>query len=248
MCFKQKKQMDNIGVKTVADTVTKNIKTAHVFKKHGIDFCCGGGISIKKACEKYSVDYTNLIEELNALDKEVSIMSNYDQWELDFLIDYIVNTHHKYVEENITILKQYATKVVDVHGHHYVELIEINQLIHEVSDELTAHMKKEELILFPFIKKLVVATNNKTAIEVPHFGTVNNPIAMMEEDHDNAGDVFKRISKLTNAYKTPEGGCNTFKALYSKLAEFEDNLHQHVHLENNILFPKAQKLEKSFNL
>ena len=235
--------MNYSDTKTVADTVTENIKTAHIFKKHGIDFCCGGGISIKKACEKNSVDYDTILEELNAIDKDASFMSNYDEWELDFLIDYIVNTHHKYVEENIILLKHYGARVAKVHGHHYTELLEIEKIIYAISDELTVHMKKEELILFPFVKKLVTAHKNNTPVAVPHFGTVDNPIKMMEEDHDDAGEAFRTISRLTNAYQTPEDACNTFKALYSKLEEFEDNLHQHVHLENNILFPKARILE-----
>ena len=238
--------MENLDIKTVADTVTENIKTAHVFKKHGIDFCCGGGISIKKACEKNDVNLDDLINELNSVEQNISFIHDYGKWELDFLIEFIINAHHKYVEENIPLLKQYGARVAKVHGHHYSELLEIEELINAVSDELTVHMKKEELILFPFVKKLVEAKKNNTAIEIPHFGTVNNPIKMMEEEHDNAGDVFKRISELTNGYNTPEGACNTFKALYAKLEEFEDNLHQHVHLENNILFPKAKQLEAEF--
>lgn len=156
------------------------------------------------------------------------------------MIDFIKNTHHKYVEENLILLKQYGDKVANVHGHHYKELLEIKELIHQVSDELTAHMKKEELILFPFIKKLVYGQRNQIKARASHFDTVDDSIKIMEEDHDNAGDIFKRISELTNKYKTPEGAFNTFKALYSKLEEFEDDLHQHVHLENNILFPKAK--------
>ena len=237
--------MNYIQTKTVADYVTENIKTAHIFKKHGIDFCCGGGVSIKKACEKNNVNFDELVNELNNLEKNTSYLNDYNKWELDFLIDFIKNTHHKYVEENLTLLKQYGDKVANVHGPHYSELLEIKDLIHTVSDELTVHMKKEELILFPFIKKLVSAQRDGAKVEIPNFETVDNPIKMMEEDHDNAGDIFKRISKLTNTYKTPEGACNTFKALYAKLEEFEDDLHQHVHLENNILFPKAKAIEAS---
>ena len=238
-------QMNNTDIKTVADFVTDNIKTAHVFKKHGIDFCCGGGISVKKACEKNNVDFDTLIQDLNQLENNTSSQNNFNSWELDFLIDFIINTHHKYVEENLTLLKQYGDRVAKVHGHHYTELLEIKELIHAVSGELTMHMKKEELILFPFIKKLVQAKKDGTKVETPNFGTVDNPIQMMEEEHDSAGDVFKRISELTNTYTTPEGACNTFKALYAKLEEFEDDLHQHVHLENNILFPKAKFIEAS---
>ena len=237
--------MNYIETKTVADYVTENIKTAHIFKKHGIDFCCGGGISIEKACEKNNVDFETLITDLNQLENNTSSHNNFNNWELDFLIDFIVNTHHKYVEENLSLLKQYGDRVAKVHGHHYSELLEIKELIHVVAGELASHMKKEELILFPFIKKLVIAKKEGTKVEIPNFGTVDNPIKMMEEEHDKAGDIFKRISELTNTYKTPEGACNTFKALYSKLEEFEDDLHQHVHLENNILFPKAKQLEAS---
>jgi len=239
--------MENLDIKTVAEAVTENIKTAHIFKKHGIDFCCGGGISISKACEKNGVDYNTIIKELKAIDKDASLMNNFDEWELDFLIDYIVNTHHKYVEENIVLLKQYGARVAKVHGHHYTELLEIEKIIYAISDELTVHMKKEELILFPFVKKLVAAKKNNTSVAIPHFGTVDNPIKMMEVEHDDAGEALRTISKLTNTYQTPDDACNTFKALYSKLEEFEDNLHQHVHLENNILFPKARKLETELN-
>ncbi len=235
--------MKNNDSKTVAEFVTKNIKTADVFKKHGIDFCCGGGVTIKEACKKSAVDFDTLITELNLVESTNSLLNDYNKWELDFLIDFIQNTHHKYVDENLTLLKQYVDKVAQAHGDNHPEIFEIQELIHVVSDELTTHMKKEELLLFPFIKKLVRAKREHTKIEKPYFDSVNNPIQMMEEDHDHAGDIFKRISKLTNAYQTPEDACNTFKALYAKLKEFEDDLYQHVHLENNILFPKARYIE-----
>jgi regulator of cell morphogenesis and NO signaling len=229
--------------KTVAEVVTENIKAAHVFKKHGIDFCCGGGVTIEKACEKNGVDYTVLGKELEEIDENISSAHNYDAWHLSFLIDYIVNTHHKYVEESIPLLLQYAAKVANVHGHHYKEVIEINELVIAVAKELAVHMKKEELILFPFIKQLVIADKQELKLEAPDFGTANNLIESMESEHENAGDIFKRIAEISNNYTAPEEACNTFRALYSKLQEFEEDLHHHVHLENNILFPKTIKLE-----
>ncbi len=229
--------------KTVAEIVTENINSAHTFKKHGIDFCCGGGITIEKACAKNNVDYTQLEKDLEVINATVSKAHNYDNWDLSFLIDHIVNVHHTYVEEGVSILLQYAAKVANVHGANFNEVIEINNLFIEVANELTTHMKKEELILFPYIKQLVKAEKENTAPTPPHFGTVNNPIQMMEEEHENAGDIFKTIAKLSNNYTPPEGACNTFKALYAKLDEFEQDLHQHIHLENNILFPKAIQLE-----
>ena len=230
--------------KTVAEVVTENIKAAHVFKKHGIDFCCGGGITIEKACAKNDVDYTILEEDLKAIDENVIGAHNYNDWHLSFLIDYIVNTHHKYVEESIPTMLQYAAKVANVHGHHYKEVIEINELVIAIAKELAVHMKREELILFPFIKQLVIADKQDLKLETPSFGTANNLIESMENEHENAGDIFKQISKLSNNYTPPDEACNTFRALYAKLQEFEDDLHQHVHLENNILFPKIIKLEQ----
>ena len=232
---------------TVASVVTDNIKTAHIFKKHGIDFCCGGGITLEKACAKNDVAYDLLMADLLIIDQTLDTKQDFDKWELDVLIDYIVGTHHSYVTESITILSQYANKVAKVHGEQYPFLIEVNKLYHEVANELIDHMKKEEQILFPYIKKMVNIKNGKAQATPSPFGTVNNPINMMEEEHENAGDIFKTISSLTSGYTTPDGACNTFKALYSKLDEFEQDLHQHIHLENNILHPKAIKLEQKLS-
>lgn len=239
--------MNSIETKTVADLVTENIKTAHVFKKYGIDFCCGGGVSIRKACEKANVNYDDLTRDLLNTESSTERATNYNSWELDFLTDHIINVHHTYVEENIPMLLQYAAKVAKVHGQYYTELLEIHQLVTEVAGELSSHMKKEELILFPFIKRLVNAQKNNEELPQAHFGTVDNPIKMMEAEHEDAGELLRRISQLSNNYTPPEGACNTYRAFYAKLDEFEQDLHQHVHLENNILFPKALKLEQQLS-
>lgn len=228
---------------TVAEIVVNNIKAAHIFKKHGIDFCCGGGISIQKACEKYNASFSTLKEEIEALDNNVSRAYDYDKWELDFLIDHIINVHHTYVQESIPMLIQYANKVAKVHGHHYKELVRINELVINLANDLMAHLQKEEVVLFPYVKEQVTALREGRVAQPSHFGSVNNPINVMFQEHDNAGSIFKEIAKLTNGYTPPENACNTFRALYSKLEEFEQDLHQHVHLENNILFPKAIRLE-----
>ena len=236
--------MENLQDKTVAEMVTENIKTAHIFKKYGIDFCCGGGISLKKACEKYNVDYDLLNNDLINVDQSTSRATNYNSWELDFLTDHIVNVHHSYVAENIPLLLQYSERVAQVHGAHYPELLEIRELVKQVAGELSAHMKKEELILFPFVKKMVNAKKEDSELPEAHFGTVDNPIKMMETEHEDAGELLRTIAKLSNNYTPPQGACNTYRAFYAKLDEFEQDLHQHVHLENNILFPKALMLEK----
>ncbi|MCF8274204.1 MAG: iron-sulfur cluster repair di-iron protein [Flavobacteriaceae bacterium] len=234
--------MNTIDNKTVAEVVAENIKTAHVFKKYGIDFCCGGGVTIDKACEKKNLDYFKLKEELLNVD-EAPKAYNYNAWNLDFLIDHILNVHHAYVVETIPLILQYANRVAEVHGHHYSEVKEINKMFNEVANELTSHMKKEEMVLFPYIKSLLLHENENKPLNLPPFGTVKNPIAMMESEHEAVGDIFKEIAKLSNNYTPPEDACNTFKALYAALDEFEQDLHQHIHLENNILHPKAKELE-----
>lgn len=229
---------------SIAEIVSNNIKTANVFKQYGIDFCCGGGISIQKACEKKGLAYTDLETALRQVSEVRSRSENYAAWNLSFLIDHIVNIHHSYVSNTVEIVQQYANKVAKVHGHHYTELHEIKSLFHEVAKELLAHMQKEEQILFPYIKHLLSVQNGEIPYVAPHFDTVDNPIQMMEEEHENAGDIFKKIAGLTNNYTPPESACNTFRALYASLQEFEEDLHVHVHLENNILHPKAKKLEE----
>ncbi len=227
----------------VSEVVASNIKTAHVFKKYGIDFCCGGGISIERACSKHAIQMDQLIAELMRVDQAVLPAQNYNNWPLDFLMDYIIQTHHSYVLEAVDMIKSYAAKVVKVHGEGHPPVIEINELFLRVASELQFHMQKEEQILFPFIRKLVQEQKDKTSSLAPHFGKVANPIAMMEQEHELAGDLLKKIAVLSNNYTPPEWACNTFKALYAKLDEFEQDLHIHVHLENNILFPKAIALE-----
>lgn len=236
--------MTTLQEKTVADVVTENIKTAHIFKKYGIDFCCGGGISIKRACEKAKIDPEVLETELLNIDTVQDRAQDYNSWKLDFLTDHIINVHHGYVEESSPLLLQYSQRVNQVHGHHYTELGEIEVLTKQVVQEMAAHMKKEELILFPFIKKMVEAEREGNELPQIHFGSVENPIRMMEAEHGEAGEIMRKIAALSNNYTPPQGACNTYRAFYSKLAEFEEDLFQHVHLENNILFPKALNLEK----
>lgn len=243
----KQKEMEALQERTVADVVTENIKAAHVFKKYGIDFCCGGGVSIKRACEKANVDPAILEAELLNLQNVQDRATNYNAWQLDFLADHIVNVHHSYVEESSPLLLQYAKRVNHVHGHHYTELAEIERLVIEVVQEMAAHQRKEELILFPFIKRLVKAEKENSEKPQSHFGSVENPIKMMEADHDDAGELMRKISELSNGFTPPQGACNTYRAFFSKLEEFEEDLHHHIHLENNILFPKALKLERSLS-
>lgn len=237
--------MEFLKTKKVADLVTENIKTADVFKKYGIDFCCQGGISIQKAADKANIDCAQLEEELLKVENTTSPAYDYNHWEIDFLTDHVINVHHKYVEGAIPVLIQYAEKVHKVHGHEHPELLGIKELFNGVAGDFAAHCKKEELILFPFIKRMIKAEKEGAPMPASHFKSVDDPIKMMEVEHEEAGEVFRKIATLSNHYTPPEGACNTYRAFYAKLDEFEQDLHQHVHLENNILFPKSLKLEEN---
>ncbi|MCL6218969.1 iron-sulfur cluster repair di-iron protein [Zunongwangia pacifica] len=237
--------MNMLQTKTVGQMVTQNVKAAHVFKKYNIDFCCGGGISIQKACDRANVSFEDVAQDLQNLDHIKDRATDYNNWELDFLIDHIINIHHRYVEESIPMLVQYGTKVAKVHGDGHPELLEIQALFAMVATELSGHLRKEELILFPFIKKMLQSKTENTELAHPQFEKVDNPIKMMEAEHEEAGEILRKIAKLSNNYTPPEGACNTYRAFFSKLDEFEQDLHHHIHLENNILFPKALQLEKT---
>lgn len=230
---------------TIGEMVTKDFRKAEVFKKFGLDFCCGGKKTLNKACAEKGIDIVELEKQLQAVENvSVSSSQDYASWDLDFLSDYIVNTHHKYVIRSMPAISEYTQKVAKVHGQNHPEAIEIANLFQQVRAELESHMIKEENILFPYIKELVTAQKNKSKIGPCPFGTIANPISMMESEHELVGDISETIGKLTNDFVPPADACTTYRLSYSALKEFIDDLHQHIHLENNILFPKAIQLEK----
>lgn len=239
--------MEILESQVIGELVAQNYKTASVFKKFKIDFCCNGNRTIAEACERKNLDANVLINEL--INTEVHHEQNIDfnAWELDLLADYIEKTHHRYVVAKIDEIKPYLNKVARVHGEHNPELKEIELLFNQSADELTQHLMKEENILFPFIRAMVNNKIEQKPLLVPHFGTVENPIAMMKHEHQNEGERFEKIAELSDNYNPPAHACNTYRVTFSLLKEFEDNLHQHIHLENNILFPKAIELEKEFH-
>src|SRR5690606_18590314 len=221
-------------------------RTAAIFKKNKIDFCCRGNRSLEEVCEKKGIDITKISQELEAtLQKSGDSTIDFNAWPLDLLADYVEKTHHRYVEEKTGIILQFLEKLCQVHGKNHPELFEINQIFTSVAQGLAAHMKKEELILFPFIRKMVQASRKNEGLPEAKFGSVENPIDMMEHEHTEEGDKLVRIAELTNDYQMPADGCNTYRVTFAMLEEFEQDLHKHIHLENNILFPKSILLEKS---
>lgn len=239
------KKKSGEGDETLGQIAARDLRKAQIFKKYGLDFCCGGKKTVKQACAEKGLDVTRIEQELQQADQlPASRPLPYTEWSLDFLADYITNTHHSYVRKNLPDIRTYASKVMRVHGNRHPELLKIHQLVEEIFTELSAHLVKEEQVLFPYIKQLVAAKNYNSALQTAQFGTVQTPIQVMEEEHELVGSNLEVIRKLTNDYQLPEDACASYSLLYRLLAEFEDDIHLHVHLENNILFPKAQELEK----
>ena len=240
--------MQTLEKMTIGEYVAKDFRTAAVFSKYRIDFCCKGNRTIEVACEKTNIDTDQLKSQLNtvlATKNEGAI--DFKSWPLDLLVDYIKKTHHRYVQEKTQVILPFLDKLCKVHGANHPELFEINDLFIGCASELAQHLENEEGVLFPFIKKMVKASIDNQFIKEPSFGTVNNPIAMMMEEHEAEGDRFVKIAELTNNYTPPADGCSTYRVTYAMLSDFEQDLHKHIHLENNILFPSAVALEKTFS-
>jgi regulator of cell morphogenesis and NO signaling len=232
--------------RTVRDLAIAIPNATRVLEKLGIDYCCGGSKSLKDACMQAQVpveDVMRALEQADGLGQSSKTNSPDLAGALCGLIDYIVNTHHAYVKQEIPRLHQLLKKVVSVHGKNHPELSKIQQVFDGVSTELASHMMKEERILFPYISALEKAIVNGTPKPRPAFGSVGNPVHMMELEHESAGAALKEISTLSSSYTAPEDGCFSYRTLYTALKEFEADLHQHVHLENNSLFPRAIELE-----
>ncbi len=234
--------------KHIGQFVAEDFRTAAVFSSYGIDFCCKGERSVEEVCQKNNIEVDELLGKLHDVQSSTSQQSiDYKSWPLDLLAEYVEKKHHRYVEEKSPVLRQFLDKLSKVHGQKHPELLEITTLFIGCAKDMASHMKKEELILFPFIKRMVQAQKDGTSIESPQFATVENPIALMKHDHEAEGDRFRKIVELTNNYTPPADACNTYKVTFAMLDEFEKDLHLHIHLENNILFPEAIKLEKTLS-
>lgn len=238
--------MDILNLKetTVGEIVAGNHRTAELFRKYKIDFCCGGKRKLTDVIAEKGIDAEPLLNELTMLVSSPQRSSqNYAQWDSDFLIDYIINTHHRYLRSAMPSLTVYSKKVAKVHGNEHPEVIEVARVFEQLVNELDPHLLKEEEILFPYIRQMVHTQRLGQPVSASHFGTVSNPVQMMEVEHEEVGEMMRIISELTNQYTPPADACNTYRVLYAGLKEFEEDLHQHVHLENNILFKKATELE-----
>ena len=238
---------------TVGEIVTEDFRTAGVFKKYGLDFCCGGKKKLSEACERKGLDLDLLLDEINSLSRKSGEAHNYKEWSPSFLVDYIINNHHHFVRTKLPEIRTYANKVAKVHGKSYPVLNEMLGTFLILKDEMLSHLEAEEKILFPYIKKMENALNSATAAEgsepAPRSnnGTAAQAIAMMEDEHDEAGKLMAKLEEMSKGFVPPQDACTTFQVYFQNLEAFRDDLHKHVHLENNILFPKALSLEKELH-
>lgn len=235
------------ATRTVRELAIEIPNATRTFEKLGIDYCCGGSRSLSDACANAHVPVEDV---LGALEQGVSFgparaaaQPDFAAGSLGALIEHILTKHHVYVKQELPRLHQLLNKVVSVHGKNHPELGKIQQSFEGMSAELTSHMMKEEHILFPYIVALEDAVIHGRPQPRSAFGTVSNPVHMMELEHDSAGAALKEISALSADYTPPEDACFSYRTLYTALQEFETDLHQHIHLENNILFPRAIAME-----
>ncbi len=228
---------------TVGEIVAADYRTAEVFEAHGIDFCCGGKVALAAICQEKGFDPAELLQEIETVRKEpVDRSQNYTAWELPFLADYIVNTHHVYLKENDGQIAAYARKIAEVHGSHHAEVIEIAAIFDTIATDMAAHLREEEEVFFPAVKRADAARKAGNAIETEGREVIKTSLKKLGREHAEIGAAIHTIRQLAKDYEIPGDVCNTFMVTYRKLKEFEDDLHKHVHLENNILFPKAAQL------
>lgn len=221
----------------LGELVTDDFRIAGIFKNAGIDFCCGGKKTLEQACREKNIDLKSIEEEIRAIEQTPALSNvNFKDWEPGFLADYIINTHHKYVLKTLPDLIFYTRKIASVHGPQHHELIEVAKLFEEISKELLQHLQKEEEVLFPAIKLAI----QKSTPELRSI--ISSEISRMSNEHEFAGGAMDKINELTAGYLVPEDGCNSYQVAFKLLRQFEDDLHIHVHLENNILYPRALKL------
>jgi regulator of cell morphogenesis and NO signaling len=241
----------NIDVQQTVREVALSIPAAtRVFEKLGIDYCCGGGKSLAQACGAANLQVANVVEllrsaEVSAEARQVPATTDWATAPLADLILHIKQTHHAYTRDEIARLGPLFDKVCNVHGPNHPELLEIRHDFRALAQELTTHMMKEEYVLFPFVERLEEAVIAGEPVIPAPFGSVNNPVSMMIHEHETAGNLLRNMRSLSEGYTPPAQACTSYKTLYAALSEFERDLHQHIHLENNILFPRAVEMERT---
>jgi regulator of cell morphogenesis and NO signaling len=234
--------------KTIGEIVAEDYRTSGVFEKYGIDFCCGGKALLTDICLDKGLDLAIIVSELDDIkSKQIEQDQDHASWELPFLIDYIVDVHHGYLEKNTELIKSYTRKIAEVHGNRHPELLEISSIFSQIASDMSSHLQEEEDVLFPALKSAYRSSKAGMKMSVDVSKIIKNSLEGLVHDHDDIGAAIHKIRHLANEYATPDDACNTYNIAYKKLEEFENDLHKHVHLENNILFVKAEKLSNISN-
>lgn len=234
--------MITVETQTIADLVREVPLRANTFERHQIDYCCNGKRLLQEVCAERGLDMAEIVAELDVTPESAGEL-DFETMSLAALCDHIVSRHHEYLRTNLPSVAMKAKKVAAVHGAASANLIELERVFQGLSAELTQHMGKEEIVLFPLIARIEEAARADAAAPQAPGGTVQNPIRMMEHEHEYVGRELQKIRELTSDYEPPAAACNTYRALYAQLEDFERDLHTHIHLENNILFPRAARLE-----
>lgn len=231
---------------TVGEIVADRFDNAKVFNKYGIDFCCGGATPFTEACRTAGVEIGKLEDELSLSCSATEVPSTIDfkNWPMDLLVDYILKFHHRNIRIQGLEILHLLDKVCKVHGNNHPSLLAVRDLFNASWEDLNSHLEKEEMVLFPYIYELYNAKVHRQPVPFFHCGSVSSPIAVMMSEHDAEGERFRKISQLTNQYTAPEDACGSYRLLLEMLKTFEENLHHHIHLENNIVFPMAIKMQQ----
>jgi regulator of cell morphogenesis and NO signaling len=238
--------MNTLTSQTLAQIVNNNFRASEVFEKYHLDFCCKGKRTLEEACAEQSLPVEQVKAELESSLSKNESTPDFEKMNLAQLCEYIVNTHHTFVRKELPQIFAYLQKVASKHGERHPELHQIFESFAALKEEMESHMQKEELILFPRIKELQKLADHENANLQVDINYMQSPITVMEQEHDQAGSLMKEIRKLSNDYNPPVDACTTYRLSYAVLQAFELDLHQHIHLENNILFPKSIFLFKKF--
>ena len=234
--------------KTVRELALENPAATRVFEKLGIDYCCGGNQSLEQACRTANLPVDQVLDSLEMAEQTSRATQKIHDWQrepLSDLVAHINGSHHKYTREEMARLVPLLDKVCSVHGKNHPELQQVRTSFQGLVQELTTHMMKEERVLFPYIVRMEESVIQKEPVLPPPFGSVQNPVSMMEHEHDSAGNALRAMREASCGYAAPGDACISYQTLYKALADFEADLHQHIHLENNILFPRAIAMEKA---
>jgi regulator of cell morphogenesis and NO signaling len=230
---------------TLGDIASRDHRAVAILDRYGLDYCCGGLRTLAEGCRQKGVDVDRVVSEIDALDPRHNAMPEESP---AALVDHIVAQHHTYIRTMMPLIHQHLAKVVARHGSRHPELGDIAMRFDTLAGHLRLHMLKEEQVLFPHITALALAVDHDTQAPPDIFGTVQNPIRMMEIEHQEAGDGMSVIRALSHGYSAPDDACNTYRLVFQELEAFEKDLHRHVHLENNVLFPQAVELEEKAEL